>query len=127
MPLRCIMIFPHFEEMHRIETIREKCDPLFEMVKPHITMAFPFSSDLTKEEIYTHIFSAISTFKPIPLVMQGISTHRQPDGQYIFLDVAKGAKSIRMISRRLYEGALHRFKSERYDTTYMPHITLGRF
>lgn len=127
MPLRCIMILPDFEEAYRIEAIRERYDPLFGIVKPHISLVFPFGSDLTKNELHAHIVSALSGFRPFPLVMRGISTHRQPDGYYIFLDIAEGAESIRMISERLYEGALQEFKSDRYDTTYVPHITLGRF
>ena len=124
---RCIVIFPDFEEVHRIEAFREEYDPLFGIVKPHITLVFPFGSDLTKDKLHAHISSTLSTFRPFPLIMRGISTSWQPDGHYIFLDVAEGAESIRMISEHLYEGMLKKYKSARYDTSYVPHITLGRF
>lgn len=127
MPLRCIMISPDFNEVHRIEAIREKFDPLFGIVKPHITLVFPFGSNLTKDELHTQLSSTLSAFKPFQLVIRGVSVHRQPDGHYLFLNVTKGEAEIRRISGCLYEGVLMKYKSVRYDTTYVPHITLGRF
>lgn len=127
MPRRCILIFPKFQDEYRIEAIREKYDPLFGIIKPHITLVFPFYSQLTKDELCAHISSALSPFRAFPIVMRGVSTHRHPDGRYIFLDVAEGAESIHMISERLYGGALEKYRSDRYDTSYVPHITLGRF
>ncbi len=126
MTRRCIMIIPEFEDSNRIEAIREKYDPLYGTVKPHITLVFPFSSDLTKDELRAHISSALSGFNQFPLLMRGISARREPDGCYIFLDVAEGGEIIRRISGRLNEGALAKYKSERYDA-YAPHITLGKF
>lgn len=42
--IRTIMIFPEFEEMEIIDEIREKYDPLARLVRPHITIVFPFIS-----------------------------------------------------------------------------------
>ena len=127
MPSRCIMIFPDFEEVHRIEAIRVKYDPLFGVVRPHITLVFPFTSILSKESLCAHISNALSAFGPFPIVMRGISARREPDGLYIYLNAAEGGEVIRRISARLYEDALEPFKSARYGTAYAPHITLGRF
>ena len=48
---RTIMIFPDFEQMEIIESIREKYDPLYQLVKPHITVVFPFDMDVSNEEL----------------------------------------------------------------------------
>lgn len=120
MTRRCIMIIPKFEEAHRIEAIREQYDPLYGIVKPHITLVFPFGSDLTKDELHMHISSALSLMSPFPLLMRGISVRWEPDGYYIFLDAAEGGEIIRRISGRLYEGALSKYKSGRYDASYVP-------
>ena len=44
--LRTIMIFPEFENMEIIDNIRKKYDPLAELVRPHITLVFPFESQM---------------------------------------------------------------------------------
>lgn len=124
---RCIVIFPGFEEERGIEGIRRRYDPLFGVVKPHITLVFPFESEWTKGELHAHISSALSSFRPFPVRMGGVSAHRQPDGNDLFLDVLEGGESIRQISRRLYEGALAKYRSARYNASYIPHMTLGRF
>ena len=48
---RTIMIFPDFEQMEIIESIREKYDPLYQLVKTHITVVFPFDMDVSNEEL----------------------------------------------------------------------------
>ena len=47
MATRTIMIFPEFENIDIINDIRKKYDPLADLVFPHITLAFPFDSELT--------------------------------------------------------------------------------
>ena len=51
MSLRTIMIFPEFDNIDIIDEIREKYDPLSELVRPHITIVFPFEMDITNEEL----------------------------------------------------------------------------
>ena len=51
MAQRTIMIFPDFEQMEIIESIRKKYDPLYQLVKPHITVVFPFDMDVSNEEL----------------------------------------------------------------------------
>ena len=43
---RTIMIFPKFSNQEIIDEIRKKYDPLYNLVKPHITLVFPFKSDM---------------------------------------------------------------------------------
>ena len=47
MNMRTIMIFPEFENIDNINDIRKKYDPLADLVLPHITLVFPFDSELT--------------------------------------------------------------------------------
>lgn len=41
MNLRTIMIFPSFENMKLIDSIREKYDPLAKLIRPHLLLFFP--------------------------------------------------------------------------------------
>ena len=47
MSLRTIMIFPEFENMDIIDRIRDKYDPLARLVRPHITLVFPFENEMS--------------------------------------------------------------------------------
>ena len=51
MSLRTIMIFPEFRNMNVIDSIRIKYDPLTKLVRPHITLVFPFDSDMSNDEL----------------------------------------------------------------------------
>ena len=48
---RTIMIFPEFDNIDSIDRIRSKYDPLAELVRPHITLVFPFESDITNDTV----------------------------------------------------------------------------
>ena len=47
MSFRTVMIFPEFENMHVIDSVRDRFDPLAKLVRPHITIVFPFESDMS--------------------------------------------------------------------------------
>ena len=51
MSLRTIMIFPKFDNIDIIDEIREKYDPLAKLVRPHITIVFPFEMEITNDEL----------------------------------------------------------------------------
>lgn len=48
---RTIMIFPEFENIDVINDIRNKYDPLADLVLPHITLVFPFDSELVMRNL----------------------------------------------------------------------------
>ena len=48
---RDILIIPKFDNIHKIQMIREKYDELFDIIEPHITLAFPFRSNISNEEL----------------------------------------------------------------------------
>lgn len=122
---RCIVIFPDFDNIEILNDIRRKYDPLYSFIKPHITLVFPFESELPAEEIEAHIRSAVINTAPFELVMKGITVNPDPVENYIFLNVIKGMQEIRGLSKALYTGILGKYKSELYNT-YLPHITIGR-
>lgn len=52
---RTIMIFPEFHNMEVINFYRNKYDPLSDLVKPHITLVFPFQSGISNDELNCRI------------------------------------------------------------------------
>ncbi len=51
MALRTVMIFPKFDNIELIDDIRKQYDPLADVIRPHITIVFPFDMDVTNEEL----------------------------------------------------------------------------
>ena len=43
---RDILIFPNFDNVEKIQEIRKKFDELYDLIPPHITIAFPFNSEI---------------------------------------------------------------------------------
>lgn len=48
---RTIIIFPEFENIDIINNIRKKYDPLADLILPHITLVFPFDSEMSNEKL----------------------------------------------------------------------------
>ncbi|WP_442915442.1 2'-5' RNA ligase family protein [Mangrovibacillus sp. Mu-81] len=52
---RAICIFPQFQNQKEIQILREKYDPLYSFIPPHITLVHPFQSNLRLEELINHL------------------------------------------------------------------------
>jgi 2'-5' RNA ligase len=128
MKKRTIMIFPQFENIHIIDGIREKYDPLADHVRPHITLVFPFESDLTSIELKEHLAKVLAGICPFRLTMDDIIKIDSFSGMYLFLTVNEGIEDIKKLSSKLYTGILEPYKPEWLnERTFLPHITIGKF
>ncbi len=123
MRLRTIMIFPKFENIDVINDIRKKYDPLADLVLPHITLVFPFDSELTNEELNLHLKECLSDIKPFKMELEGFGKQINNYGNYLLLNVVQGIDEIKNIHNRLYKGKLKQFDPG-YD--YIPHMTVGK-
>lgn len=123
MNIRTIMIFPEFENIHVINDIRKKYDPLADLVMPHITLVFPFDSELTNEELNLYLKECLRDIKPFKLELEGFSKQEDRYGNYLFLNVVQGIEVIKSIHDILYKDKLKQFDAG-YD--YVPHMTVGK-
>lgn len=119
---RSITIFPEFENSRLIEEMRAKYDPLYQLIPPHITLVFPFTSDLTAKQLQEHMESVLSYEKPFSISLQGVTGE---GSEYLFLNVKKGNDEIIKLHDLLYTGLLKDFLFR--ELTYLPHLTIGRF
>ncbi len=127
MKKRCIMIFPKFNNLEIINKIREKYDPLANHVAPHITLVFPFESDIEKFDLENHISSVIKDISPFEIILKGI-TPVNYFGLYLFLNIEKGIENIIDLHKRLYTGILKDYyPSWLNEGSFSPHITVGSF
>jgi 2'-5' RNA ligase len=119
------MIFPEFSNMNIIDTIRDKYDPLARHVRPHITLVFPFESDISTSELRAHLEDILSEVRPFKVSLHGIIPVRT-FGNHLFLDITKGRDEIINIYKCLYTGILESFHPEWLRTVdYYPHMTVG--
>ncbi|WP_027626340.1 2'-5' RNA ligase family protein [Clostridium lundense] len=124
---RCIMIFPKFNNGHIIDKIREQYDPLANHVRPHITLVFPFDSDIKTTELKEHISTVLSDITPFEIFLNGI-TPTNNFGKYLFLNIQKGSEEIIEIHKRLYTGILENYCPDWLKgKTFLPHMTIGNF
>jgi 2'-5' RNA ligase len=120
------MIFPEFNNIDVINKIRDKYDPLAKHVRPHITLVFPFQSDITSNELEQHIRRVTAAIKPFKLTLQGI-TPVQSFGNYLFLNVIKGKEEITDIHKRLYTALLEPVCPPWLKSGgFTPHMTVGK-
>lgn len=123
MNTRTIMIFPEFENIHVINDIREKYDPLADLVLPHITLVFPFDSELTNEEISLYLKDSLRDIHPFKIELEGFSKQKERAEKYLFLNVVQGVDVIKNIHDILYKDKLKQFNK---GYNYVPHITVGK-
>lgn len=121
--VRTIMIFPEFENMEIIGKIREKYDPLARLVRPHITLVFPFESEMDNTEIERVLNERLEGIRPFEIELQGFSKVEDRFGNYLFLDVIKGREELIRIHDLLYAND---FKKYDIGVGYVPHMTVGK-
>jgi 2'-5' RNA ligase len=117
------MIFPEFENVHVINNIREKYDPLVDLVLPHITLVFPFDSELTNKEISLYLKERLRDIHPFKVELEGFSKQEEKTEKYLFLNVAEGRDVIKNIHDILYKDKLKQFNM---GNNYVPHMTVGK-
>lgn len=121
---RCILIFPEIANIDVIERVRAKYDPSYTLVRPHITLVFPFESDIGAADIEAHARAALKGFEPFPVTLQGITEQRGFDN-YMLLNVHQGKNTLKEMHRRLYSGMLEQYLPN-WCRTFEPHMTVGR-
>lgn len=60
---RAIILVPSFDNMNSIKKIREQYDPLANYIAPHITVVFPFDSEISTEELSVQFNQALKGVK----------------------------------------------------------------
>ena len=119
--MRTILVFLNNMSINKIENIRQKHDPLFGLIPPHITIVFPFKSNISNDELKSHIFNVSKGVGKIEIEFANRITNV---GNYLFLEVEGGKEQIEELHDMLYTGPLIQFLKE--DIPYIPHVTVGR-
>ncbi|MBL3821312.1 MULTISPECIES: 2'-5' RNA ligase family protein [Bacillus cereus group] len=119
--MRTILFFLNNMSIDKIENIRQKHDPLFGLIPPHITIVFPFKSNISSDALKSHI---LNLSKGVGEIEVEFANHITNVGNYLFFEVEGGRKPIEELHDMLYTGPLIQFLKE--DIPYLPHVTVGR-
>ena len=92
---RCVHIFPRFKNSNIIEDIREKYDPLFGCIEPHITVVFPFESSIDKTVLKNEIQNILQKERAFIISAQKFEAV-ESYGYYLFLNLDSGLKVKRI-------------------------------
>lgn len=105
-----------------LQEIRESFDPLAGMVPPHITVVFPFESDIAREELVELIDTTVEELDCF-YVEISLEAAVFVEG-FCFFPIREGRDIITDLHDQLYAGSLESFLNQDYE--YTPHITVGR-
>lgn len=122
MKKRSILIFPKFKNIEEIEKLRKKYDPLVNCIGPHITLVFPFVSEISTSELEKHLKSKLRRIGPFKIRLQEITGTVD---RFLFLNVKEGNDRLIELHDKLYANILEEYKDNTY--TYVPHVTIGKF
>lgn len=115
-----VVHFPKIDDKE-IEIFREKYDPSFKIIAPHITIIFPIS-EISERQLIEHIESVANSIKSFPIHLNGLI---KTFDNCLFLQVKEGREIIIDLHKKLYSGILSKYIPT--DFPFEPHITLGNF
>lgn len=118
---RAIVIFPECAALHEIEALRTVYDPLAKRIPAHLTLVFPFESEISTPLLVEHLCGSVAGVGPFAITLRDITGS---DGEYLFLNIKRGNDALIALRDRLYSGILAPFLSAAH--TYVPHLTVGR-
>lgn len=124
---RAIVLFLPPPEPNTVVALRRQFDPLFGSLKAHVTLVFPFQSDLSPEALGGHVEHAVRGVRPITVRFADVTGAADVYGvgaQYLFLNIKRGNDALIDLHDRLYRGPLEVYLSREFS--YLPHVTVGR-
>ena len=122
---RDILIIPRFNNIKKIQEVRRKYDELFDIIEPHITLAFPFKREISNKELREKLLNITKDIMPFKIKCKGITLKKdeRANTYYIFLNIVEGKEIINKINQEIYQNILNDIDIKKYN--YEPHITLG--
>ncbi len=121
LPRRAIVWFPSFPLDSPIEDFRRRHDPLADALPAHVTLVFPFPTNLTVTQLATHIRRVVGNWPALPVSFRDVEPIVD---EFVVLMLRERAEAIVALHDKLYGGILKTHLRE--DIEYQPHVTIGR-
>lgn len=122
MPSRVIYLTVDLPQEDPVQEIRNRFDPLSATVPPHITVVFPFDSEIDSEDLIALIDESVEEleFEYVEISLESAIIVKE----FCFFPIDAGREEIVALHDRLYSTILEPFLADEED--YVPHITVGR-
>lgn len=121
LPRRAIVWFPPFPMDAPIEPFRRRFDPMADALPAHVTLVFPFPTNLTVIQLASHIRRIVGNWPSLPVSFRDIEGILD---EFVFLMVRDRADAVVALHDKLYRGVLKAYLRD--DIPYLPHVTIGR-
>jgi 2'-5' RNA ligase len=121
LPRFAVAWFPSFDGIERVEDFRTRHDPTAAKIRAHLTLVFPFGTNLTRLQLETHVRRVASKWPPVPVTFRAVRMHAN---EFVFLMASRGADSLAALHDALYTRSLRPQRRPEFD--YEPHVTLAR-
>lgn len=121
LPRRSIVWFPPLPADSKIESFRALHDPLATRIRAHVTLVFPFPTNLTSMQWASHIKRIVGNWPQLPVSFRDIESIQD---EFTILMLREKSSAVIALHDKLYSSVLKPFLRPEMD--YRPHITLGR-
>jgi 2'-5' RNA ligase len=121
LPRFAVAWFPSFRGIEQVEAFRKRNDPMAAHIAAHVSLVFPFGTNLTLLQLETHARRVASKWPPIPVTFRAVRMHAN---EFVFLMASRGAASLVALHDKLYTRSLR--SHLRPEFAYEPHITIAR-
>lgn len=106
--------------------VRERHDPLSQIVPPHVTFVFDAAASI-ETRLVAHVARVAATLTVVRFALRRAAVHSDAlTGRvFAYLLPEEGKDALVGIHDRLHEGVLA--SAQRRDAPYLPHVTVGAF
>ena len=67
-----VVIYPELEDASKIQELRRKHDPYFDVIEPHITLVFPFP-ETDRDVVVNHVTKILGDLNPFNIRLKGLT------------------------------------------------------
>jgi len=116
-----LVFFPR-TKINEINKIRQKHDPTFNLINPHMTIMFPIPDLALKGRIIKHIENVLKKQKSFQIHFGEL---KKSWDYWLFLTLKEGEQDIKKLYNEIYSGFFSQYRRD--DIEFIPHISLGLF
>lgn len=123
---RSILVFPVFSKKTKslVAKIRRMYDPLWDKVAAHVTLVFPFESELGSKEMIPILADVLKGVPPFKVCLTGFERF---DSGHIFLNITDENGILLSLIRKFYDHPLLSTYKPPFFDILKPHITVAFF
>lgn len=114
-----IVIFPSASETADLDNFRSAWDPLAGSIAAHVTLVYPFESNIGQSTLESMVANVARNHSPFPVELGNPIVH---EAEYLFLVPRRGKRQIELLHQDLYAA----IPDAHLKSHFLAHMTIGR-